>query len=305
MKTVRQDYEQVDTQNGTAVAIGNFDGLHKGHLKLMSMLSRIAKEHELPSVAYTFEIHPINVLKGPNTLKLVAKNEQKERLIERTGVDVLFFEDFARVKDMEPVEFVRDILVEKLNMKIAVVGRHNHYGKDSAGDVKLLRELGQSLGFEVYMIEPLYIGDSICSSTRIRQLIAEGEIEQANELLGSPFTISNIVVQDKMLGRTIGYPTANMIPEDGILLPKFGVYATNTYINGEKFASITNVGTNPSFPDSDVRIETNIFGFDGDVYDKTIDVEFIKRMRDSVSFPDLEELKEQLQKDEQARLAIG
>lgn len=304
MNTVWYDYSEVDTQNGTAIAIGNFDGLHQGHMKLMKMLSKVAKEHSIPSVAYTFSEHPINVLKGANTLSLIADNSYKQELLEKNcEIDTLFFEDFNAVKDLSPEEFVRDILVEKLNMKIAIVGLHNHYGKDSKGDVKLLRALGQEFGFAVYMIEPLYFGDFLCSSTKIRMLIEDGNIEKANELLGRPFRISNIIVKDKMLGRTLGYPTANMIPTEGILLPKYGVYATNTIVDGKEYKSITNVGINPTIGDGLERIETYIIGYDGDVYDETLEVDFLSRIRDSVVFENLDALKAQLAEDEKVRLA--
>lgn len=303
MNTVWNDYSQVKTQNGTAVAIGNFDGLHLGHQKLLGMLSDVAKEHSLPSVAYTFSTHPINVLKGENTLKLIANNAQKERLIASCKVDTLFFEDFAKVKDMSAIDFVRDVLVEKLNMKIAVVGYHNHYGKNSEGDVKLLRELGQIYGFEVYMIKPCYIDDTIlASSSNIRKYLEEGNLEMANRLLGRPYTISNVIVKDKMLGKTIGFPTANMIPDDHLLLPPYGVYASNITIKGKNYISITNIGVNPTFHEDKVRIETHIIGFEGDLYGETLDIELLYKIRDDATFKDTEALKNQLEEDKKARM---
>ncbi len=303
MNTVWHDYSKVDTTKGTAVAIGNFDGLHMGHRKLMDMLAKVAAEHDLPSVIYTFEKHPINVIKGEYTLPLIADNKYKQELLENCKADTLFFEDFASVKDLSPEDFVRDILVGKLNMKIAVVGRHNHYGKDSAGDVKLLRELGQEYGFAVYMIEPLYFGDFVCSSSKVRELIAEGEIEKANELLGHPFKISNVVVKDKMLGRTLGFPTANMIPDKALLLPKNGVYGTNTLAGGKRYPSITNVGAALTVSEGEpVRIETYIIGFEGDLYGQTLEVEFLTKIRDTEHFDGLDSLKSQLEKDVETRL---
>ena len=227
MNTVWYDYGKIEARNGTAIAMGNFDGLHKGHMKLLSMLMDVSQDNGLHSVAYTFDVHPVNAIKGENTLKLIADNEYKQELLSSCNLDTLFFEKFDAVRDLSPEEFVRDILVGKLNMKVAVVGLHNHYGKNSEGDVKLLRELGQKYGFLVYMIKPLYFGDFLCSSTKIRALIENGDVKKAAELLGRPFKIKKPVVQDKMLGRTLGYPTANMIPDPGQLIPKFGVYATN------------------------------------------------------------------------------
>lgn len=302
MNTVWHDYSRVHTQNGTVVAIGNFDGLHKGHIRLMKMLSRVAREYKLPSVVYTFDKHPINVLKGDNTLKLIADNEQKQALLSSCDIDTLFYEDFNVVKDLEAEDFVRDILVEKLNMKIAVVGYHNHYGKESKGDVKLLRELGQKYGFQVYMIEPLYFDNLLCSSSKIRKLIEDGNIAKANELLGRPFQISNIIVQDKMLGRTLGFPTANMIPNESVLLPKDGVYATTVTIGDKEYKSMTSIGTNPTIGEESERIETHIIGFDGDLYDKSLTIKFIERIRDNVEFGSLDELQQQLEDDKKLRI---
>lgn len=303
MNTVWHDYSKVDTSRGTAVAIGNFDGLHMGHRKLMDMLAQVAKENDVPSVIYTFDKHPINVIKGENTLPLIADNTYKQELLANCEADTLFFEDFEAIKDLPAEDFVRDILVGKLNMKIAVVGRHNHYGKDSKGDVKLLRELGQEYGFAVYMIEPLYFGDVVCSSSKIRELIADGEIEKANEMLGHPFKISNVVVKDKMLGRTLGFPTANMIPDPGLLLPQVGVYGTNTLAGGKRYPSITNIGAALTIGEGEpVRIETYIIGFEGDLYGQTLEVEFLTKIRENEHFDGLDSLKSQLEKDVETRL---
>ncbi len=303
MNTVWYDYSKIEARNGTAIALGNFDGLHQGHMKLLSMLMDVSQDNGLHSVVYTFDTHPINALKGENTLKLIADNEYKQELLSSCGLDTLFFEKFDAVRDLSPEDFVRDILVGKLNMKVAVVGLHNHYGKDSKGDVKLLRELGQKYGFLVYMIKPLYFGDFLCSSTKIRALIENGEVEKASELLGRPFKIKNTVVKDKMLGRTLGYPTANMIPASNQLVPKFGVYGTTTYVDGVAYKSITNVGDSPTVGDGAVRFETYIIGFDGDVYNEKLEVEFLYRIRDLCAFQNLDELKAQLEADEKARLA--
>lgn len=303
MNTVWYDYSKVESKNGTAIALGNFDGLHKGHMKLLSMLTDLAQDNGLNAVAYTFDEHPVNVIKGAGALKLIADNEYKEELLSTCGLDTLFFEKFADIRYLSPEDFVKDVLVGKLNMKIAVVGLHNHYGKDSAGDVKMLRELGQKYGFLVHMIKPLYLEDEvICSSTKVRELIAGGDVEKAAELLGRPFKIKKTVIKDKMLGKTLGYPTANMMPDASYLLPQFAVYATTTYVDGEAYKSITNVGVSPTVGDGQVRIETHLLGFDKDVYDQTLEVEFLYKIREQKDFGDLDALKAQLAEDEKVRL---
>ncbi len=303
MNTVWYDYSKVESRNGTAVAIGNFDGLHKGHMKLLSMLMDVSQDNGLHSVAYTFDVHPVNAIKGANTLKLIADNDYKQELLSGCNLDTLFFEKFEDVKDLSPEAFVRDILVGKLNMKVAVVGLHNHYGKNSEGDVKLLRELGQKYGFLVHLIKPLYFDDILCSSTKIRSLIEEGDVEMAAELLGRPFKITKPVVEGKKLGKELGYPTANMIPEVGQLIPKVGVYATNAYVDGVAFKAITNVGNGPTVGEGELRVETHIIGFDGDVYNETLEIEFLYKLRDEQKFESLDALKAQLAEDEKVRLS--
>ena len=269
-----------------------------------TMLMDVSQDNGLHSMVYTFDVHPVNAIKGANTLKLIADNEYKEELLSACNLDTLFFEKFEDVKDLSPEEFVRDILVEKLNMKVAVVGLHNHYGKNSEGDVKLLRELGQKYGFLVHMIKPLYFDDVLCSSTKIRECIENGDVEMAAELLGRPFKITKPVVVGKKLGRELGYPTANMIPEPGQLIPKDGVYATNAYVDGAAYKAITNVGNDPTVgDDGKLQVETHIIGFDGDVYNETLEIEFLYKIRDEQKFDNLEALKAQLAEDEKVRLS--
>jgi len=297
MNTIWYDYEKVNKSNGTAIAIGNFDGLHKGHMEIMNTLKSVAIENSLNSLCYTFSEHPVNVIKGKNSLPLIADNNHKEELLFSAGIDTLFFEDFERVKDIPAEEFVKEILVNKLNMKVVVVGLHNHYGKNGEGDIKLLRELGQKYGFLVYMVKPLYLDDVMCSSTKIREYISTGEIEKANQMLGRAFKISNIIIKDKELGKTIGFPTANMMPKNNMLMPKAGVYATTTNAGGKIYKSITNVGDCPTVNDNKIKFETHIIDFNENLYGKEIEVMFHAKMRDTVSFENIEGLKKQLSYD--------
>ena len=297
MNTIWYDYEKVEKINGTGIAIGNFDGLHRGHMEIMNTLKKVSAENNLFSVCYTFSTHPINIIKGENSLPLIADNEHKEELLSSIAIDTLFFEDFKRVKDVPAEEFVRDILVKKLNMKVVVVGLHNHYGKNGEGDIKLLRKLGQKYGFLVYMVKPFYLGDVMCSSTKVREYIKAGEIEKANEMLSRPFKISNVIIKDKELGRTIGFPTANMIPKSNMLMPAAGVYATSTIVDGKMYKSITNVGACPTVNDEKIKFETHIIDFSGNLYGREIEVLFLSKMRDIINFDDIEGLKNQLSSD--------
>lgn len=295
MNTVWYDYGKIQARNGTAVALGNFDGLHLGHMKLLNMLQNVSQDNGLQSVVYTFDKHPINILKGDNTLKLIADNEYKQALLAACGVDALFFDDFEAVRNLSPEEFVRDILVEKLNMKVAVVGQHNHYGKNSEGDVKLLRELGQKYGFLVYMIKPLYFGDFLCSSTKIRALIENGDTETAAELLGHSFKIRSHAKEPTTPDCALGTPAVKITPAPHQLLPGRGVYATTTYIDGDAYPSVTAV-------DDAAKIETYVIGYAGAAVERA-EVEFLRKLRDQRTFSSLDELKEQLAEDEKTRLA--
>ena len=297
MNTIWYDYEKLDTSHGTAIAIGNFDGLHLGHSEIMNTLKKVSKENSLKSLCYTFSSHPINVINGKNSLPLIADNIQKEKLLCDIGIDSLFFEDFKRVKDIPAKDFVKDILVSKLNMKVIVVGLHNHYRKNGEGDIKLLRELGQKYGFLVFMAEPFYLDNVMCSSTKVREYIKDGKIEKANEMLGRKFTISGTVVKDKELGRKLGFPTANIKPKENMLLPEPGVYQTSTKVRGEIYKSITNVGTCPTVNDNNVKLETYILDFNDDLYGDVIEIIFLSKMREIIVFENVDALKEQLKSD--------
>lgn len=301
MNTVWYDYDKVNKENGTAIAIGNFDGLHLGHMEIMNTLKKVSEENGLLSVCYTFHDHPVNIIKGENALKLIADNCEKEKLIADCNIDTLFFEDFEAVKDVPAKDFVKDILVDKLNMKVVVVGLHNHYGKNSEGDIKLLRELGQKYGFLVYMVKPLYIGEVMCSSTKVREYISGGEIEKANKILGRSFKITGKVVKHKELGKTIGFPTANIMPKSDMLMPQKGVYATNCHVGDKVYKAITNVGDCPTVDDDTVSFETHIIDFSDDIYGEEITVDFRCKIREIKNFNSVDDLVSQLKKDVEYR----
>lgn len=305
MQTVYSDYKKVNTAGGTAVAIGNFDGLHSGHKKLLDVLKAAAKERGVPSVVYTFMQHPKNVMAGTSAQPLIYPNDIKEMLFAESGVHTLFFEDFDSVRDLEPEEFAKEILIGKFNIKAAVIGMSGRFGKESSGTAQMLRELGERYGFDVYMVEPVEAGGVVCSSTQVRAAIEAGDFEKCERLLGRVYTVSGKVVEDKRLGRTYGYPTANIIPDSKRPPIKRGVYATNTKIEDKNYKSITNVGTTSFDEPEKLRIETHILDFSGDLYGKEITVEFLYYMRDFKSFLSTEELKMQLDEDKKERKLGG
>lgn len=301
MQTIHANYKKVNTAGGTAVAIGNFDGLHKGHMKLINLLKEKAKERGIPSVVYTFSEHPKNVMCGKGTQKLIYNNEIKEELFKESKIHTLFFEEFLNVCNLSPEEFVKEILVDKFNIKVAVIGLNGRFGKASCGDAKKLKEFGRIYGFDVFVVEPFVSDDIICSSTAIRESIGLGEFEKCKNLLGRNYAVKGEVTGDKHLGRTYGYPTANIVPDKSRPDIKKGVYATNTRIGEKVYKSITNVGTTSFDTPETERIETHILDFNGDLYGKTIEVEFLYYMRDFKSFVNTDELKMQLDEDKKER----
>ncbi len=303
MKTVYGVYDEVNSARGTAITIGNFDGLHKGHLALLSALKKIAIDENLNALVYTFESHPKNYLFN-KPKKNLTNIIYKENILSSLKIDTLFMESFARVKDLSAEEFVKTVLVQKLNVKHAVVGENNRFGKGALGDANLLKQLGKMYGFSVTVVPPCVIDGEVCSSTGVRALIEQGAVEKASDLLGRCFSVSSEVIHGKGLGKTYGYPTLNMSPSDDAVLPKDGVYATYAIIDDMTYKAITNVGKTSFDNETKNRIETHVLDFDGDVYGKTVEVAFIKRMRDFVPFNNISELENQLTKDKENRLNI-
>lgn len=294
----------MDIRVKTAVAIGNFDGVHIGHQKLIGELLVQAKENSLTPFIYTFKEHPQNTLKGDETVKAVTDNKEKEEIFIKLGVSDFVFEDFSRVRELEPEEFVKKILVDKLNIKIAVVGENNRFGKDAEGNVGLLKKLGEKYGFSVIEVKPLVVDNEVCSSSGIRRAIENGNLEKVWKITERPFSVKGEVISGKELGRTYGFPTANIIYPDGKVKLKEGVYATSTKIDDKVCMSITNVGRTSFDKEKIERVETHIIDFDEDIYGKEISVSFIKLLREFVPFKSIDELEKQLAKDREKRMKL-
>lgn len=303
MLIIEKDYKKVNTAGGTALAIGNFDGVHKGHQKMLDTLKKVAYDLGVPSVVYTFSEHPVNVINEKHTLPLIYSNEKKAELLEKSGIHTLFFEDFSSVRDLEAEDFIKEILVDKLNISAVVIGEGGRFGNKGKGDATLLSDLGKVYGFSVHVVESVKVSDVVCSSTEIRKRISSGDVAGAMSMLTRPYSISGTVIADKQLGRTYGYPTANITLNDEYIKPKCGVYATNVKVSDLIKKAITNVGTT-SF-DNNERIESHILDFSADLYDKEIEVEFLYYMRDFKSFASTDELKAQLDEDKKTRKLGG
>lgn len=284
------------------VTIGNFDGVHIGHQALFHEVIKIADKMDGTSVAITFEPHPLRVLTKNNHPPLITLYEQKLELIEKSGLDVLvcvpFTREFAAVS---ATSFIRDILMDRIGMKAVVVGKDYTFGKNREGNLDLLKELGDQYGFEVFVLDWIKGANTVesrSSSTIIRELVMEGQMEKAETLLGRNYQIRGTVISGRNRGgKTLGFPTANIKLYDE-LCPKTGVYAVTVELeDGRKLKGVANIGYSPTFNDHVFTVEVHILDFNESIYNQKIRANFIRRIRDEKKFSDISELSAQIKKD--------
>ncbi len=287
------------------LTVGNFDGLHLGHQSIMQTVTLRAHALGGPAAAFTFEPHPRRVLYPERSLKLLTTLEQKLELFEAAGVDVAIVEPFDLGFARLPAErFVREILHARIGPMEVYVGYDFRYGRDREGSMRTLTELGPHLGFSVTIIPEVKLGARDVNSTRIRELLEGGQVEDAAVLLGRPYTVRGSVVEGDRRGRTIGFPTLNLAPENEIL-PARGVYAghvrfldVGTPNQGARYAAVTNVGKRPTFKEDDpVMAEAHVMDFEGDIYGRRVELTFEHHLRAEERFPDIEALKAQIGRD--------
>jgi riboflavin kinase/FMN adenylyltransferase len=280
------------------LTIGNFDGVHKGHLALFEKVKERARAIAGQSAVMTFEPHPIKFLKSENGPPLITPIEQKLRLIWKAGIDVIFCIPFTRqFSSISAQSFVRNILVDKIGVKEVIVGYDYTFGHKREGNITLLRELGAKLGFKVHLVEPILINQTLVSSTSIRELVRNGNLSEAKELLGRDYQIAGTVIkgQDRG-GKLLGYPTANLKLIDE-LIPKKGVYAARVILDDKTYDGVTNIGYNPTFGDNALSIETHLLDFSGNLVGRIIRLNFLQRLRDEKRFNDIHELSNQIAQD--------
>lgn len=280
----------------SAIALGFFDGVHIAHRKIISLAVDYAKKNNLSSIALSFDASPMEFL-SPEKVKYLTTNEEKKEIIKFLGADTEFLPLSKGLLSMEAEDFVRDILVGEYNIKYAVCGYNYRFGKGGKGDTVLLEKLGKQYGFEVTICDcESLLGESV-SSSRIRELISEGNVESANKLLGRNFFLRGTVSEGKHLGRKLGFPTANVFFNEHTVIPKNGVYKTLITIGNDSYTAITNTGINPTVGGETLRTETYIPGFDGDIYGQEIKIEFLSFIREERKFSSIEELKSQIKQD--------
>jgi riboflavin kinase/FMN adenylyltransferase len=294
------------------VTIGNFDGLHVGHRAITDTVVARARANGGTAIVYTFNPHPIRVLRPDQSPRLLTTHEQKVELLEQAGIDVLIVEDFdAEFATTTPEEFIHEILLARIQPLEVYVGYDFHFGRDRKGSMGLLTELGPKLGFSVTIIPEITIGGSDVNSTRIRKLLAESCVEEAGRMLGRAYSIRGRVVQGDQRGRTLGFPTANLDPENEIL-PGAGVYAGSLLFidegspeRGVELPAVMNIGTRPTFEgDGRMLTEAHLIDFEGDVYGRRVEASFLTRLRKERRFSDVEALREQIASDVDAARKI-
>ncbi len=286
------------------LTLGNFDGLHLGHQRIIRKVSARARGLGTKSVVYTFDPHPLKVVAPHKSPPLILDSEDKARLIGSFGIDYLIFARFTKgFAATHPREFVEKVLHKALSVKEVWVGHDFSFGKGRAGTVSSLKELGRELGFKVFVIPAYKKGGHIVSSSRIRALIKEGAVKGAAALLGRNYSIKGKVVRGKDIGKEIGFPTANLGVESE-LVPANGVYAAYAIIEGSKLPAVLNIGVAPTFGGKERRVEAHILDFEGDIYGKRMEVYFVRRLRDEKAFKSKDALVRQIAKDTERARAI-
>jgi riboflavin kinase/FMN adenylyltransferase len=281
------------------MTIGNFDGVHLGHQALFDQVNQRARAIDGTSMVLTFEPHPMRVLTSEKGPPLITLHDQKMALMQEAGVEVVVCLDFTKeLAAMEPEEFVRRLLVDRVGVKELVIGYDFRFGRKGRGNRDLLIRLGGQYGFTVHIVSAQKgRNGAVPSSTRIRELVKEGRVEEAPKLLGRYYRITGRVIKGKGRGGPLlGFPTANLHLVDE-LVPKIGVYAVRVTLEGRQYDGVANIGRNPTFNDVGLSVEVHCFDFQESIYDRVIHVDFIARVRDEVRFPGPDALVEQIQKD--------
>ena len=290
----------------TIVTIGTFDGVHVGHKKILERITHSAETLDCESLVLTFFPHPRMVLHENSEMKQLNTIDEKSSLLEMAGIDNLiihpFDKDFSR---LTAEDFVKQVLIEKFNLKKIIIGHDHRFGRNRTADIDDLMVFGQTYGFEVEQISAEEIDDVAISSSKIRNALLEGNTSLATEYLGYNYILTGTVVKGKQLGRTIGFPTANIqIQEDYKLIPKSGVYIVQSSVENKTVFGMMNIGTNPTVNGTTQTIEVHFFDFEGNLYDQKITIALLKRIRSEEKFESFEALKDQLMIDKETALSF-
>jgi len=302
------DITTFTTQQPTVLTIGTFDGVHLGHQKIIERVVTTARQEGLLATIFTFFPHPRMVVQHDKSLKLIHTLEEKKQLLQQLGVDLLVVQPFNEAfAQLTAEEFVSTILVQHLNVKKVIIGYDHRFGRNRTANIGDMRLFGEKYGFAVEEISVQEVDEVSVSSTKIREALNKGNVTTAEHYLGTPYSLTGTVVHGLKLGRTLGYPTANIqVTEDYKLIPKDGVYAVYSYIGERKVYGMMSIGKNPTIEGKGASIEVYFFDFNGDLYDRELTIYFVKYLREERKFSSVALLKKQLQDDETtARKAIA
>ena len=302
------DITTFTTQQPTVLTIGTFDGVHLGHQKIIERVVTTARQEGLLATIFTFFPHPRMVVQHDKSLKLIHTLEEKKQLLQRLGVDLLVVQPFNEAfAQLTAEEFVSTILVQHLNVKKVIIGYDHRFGRNRTANINDMRLFGEKYGFAVEEISVQEVDEVSVSSTKIREALNKGDVITAEHYLGTPYSLTGTVVHGLKLGRTLGYPTANIqVTEDYKLIPKDGVYVVYSYIGARKVYGMMSIGKNPTIEGKGASIEVYFFDFNGDLYDRELTIYFLKYLREERKFSSVALLKKQLQDDETtARKAIA
>ena len=297
MKIVRE-FENYTENTPKVLSLGMFDGVHFGHISIINLLKSVAQENNLETAILTFWPHPRKVFNPNDEIKLLNTLNEKLNLLENANLDVVFLKSFdENFRNLTGEEFVRQILVQKLNVKHIIIGHDHVFGKNKSGNFELLQKLSKELDFVVQQLDAVKEGEFNISSTKIRNCLANGNIIGANKMLGYHYSVSGKVIDGKKLGRTIGYPTANIEVDELKLLPKKGAYIVEVYVKNKFYKGMLSIGTNPTVNGDKLTVEVYILDFNEDIYGENITINFRDFLHEQIKFESLEKLIERLDED--------
>lgn len=294
---LRWNDSPADACRGGAVAVGNFDGVHRGHAALVAELRRQAVAVGGPAVVLTFDPHPLQLLRPSQFMPVLTTVAERARLLHTVGADqVLILETTPQLLELSAAAFFDEVLRRRLAPRAIVEGPNFAFGRGREGTTETLAELGRPHGISLTVVEPLRLGGVMVSSSRVRDALVTGNVRAAAELLGRPYRLQGIVGTGQRRGGTIGFPTANL-EEMQTVLPRDGVYAVRAWVGDDAWPAAANVGPNPTFAEAARKVEVHLIGFSGDLYGRPLAVDFVERLRDTRRFAGAAELVEQLQRD--------
>ncbi|MDO4763048.1 MAG: bifunctional riboflavin kinase/FAD synthetase [Flavobacteriaceae bacterium] len=297
MEIIR-DLSRYKSSQFMVISLGMFDGVHCGHNAIINALNKVSEEKNYASGIFSFWPHPRKILNPEFQLQLLTNLEEKKNILAKKNIDFLFLQKFNDdFKNLEAEEFVKKILVDKLKMKYILVGHDHRFGKNQKGDFALLKKMGKELDFEVQQLEAINLGQENISSTKIRKALLEGNILKANKMLGYHYSISGRVIDGNKIGRTIGYPTANISVEEGKLLPKKGAYIVEVWLKNKLYKGMLSIGTNPTVGGEKLSVEVYILDFNEDIYGEPLTLKFRDFLHEEIKFESLEKLIERLDED--------